>query len=547
MSRPNFLFFITDQQRADHLGCYGNRTLKTPAVDAIARNGVAFDRHYVASAVCMPNRATLVTGRMPSLHGVRHNGIELPLENVTMPELLRAAGYRTALVGKSHLQNVTNVAALYGREQSSADHAAPPEVLTEARATTGRVARAGYGQECSELWLESSAYRMPLPYYGFDSVDLSARHGDRTGADYLVWAKQRDPGIEKLRGLANALPSPGYKTHEGWRTRVPEELYSTSFVAERTMARLEEFARKPEQPFFLWSSFPDPHHPWTPPGKYWDLYKPEDIALDPAYWAPRKDLPRHLAWYYEQRDSGKASDATAGVPAVFAADQREVQEATALTYGMLSMIDDAVARITATLKRLGLDRNTVIVFTSDHGDYMGDHQLLLKSQMHYQGLIRTPFIWSDPQQPAQAGTRRSAITGAIDVTRTILDRAGVAPANGMQGMSLTGLAAGAAIGKSDGKPPAQREALLIEEEAHRFPGWLGLRARMRTVITTRHRLSVYQGTGWGELYDLIEDPRELHNLWDDPGSARLRAELTETLTHLMMENDETSPAPVKFA
>ena len=547
MSRPNFLFIITDQQRADHLGCYGNRTLRTPSIDAIARSGVAFDRHYVASAVCMPNRATLVTGRMPSLHGVRHNGIELPLENVTMPELLLAAGYRTALVGKAHLQNVTNVPAIYGREPPPQEHIAPPAALAEARAATGRSTPPRYGQECSELWLES-AHRMPLPYYGFDSVDLSARHGDRTGADYLVWAKQRDPNIEKLRGRDNALPAPGYKTHEGWRTRVPEELYSTSFVAERTIARLEEFAKKPDQPFFLWSSFPDPHHPWTPPGKYWDLYQPEDMLLDPAYWAPRKNLPRHLAWYYEQRDAGRMSDATAGVPAVYAADQREVQEAMALTYGMLSMVDAAVGRITATLKRLGLDRNTVIVFTSDHGDYMGDHQLLLKSQMHYQGLIRTPFIWSDPALSGQAGTHCNAITGAIDVTRTVLDRAAVAPANGMQGMPLTALAAAVAgANDNEGKAPVQREALLIEEEAHRFPGWLGLRARIRTVVTQRHRLSVYQGTGWGELYDLQEDPRELHNRWDEPAAAPLRAELTERLTHLMMDNDETSPAPTRFA
>ncbi len=541
MDRPNFLFIITDQQRADHLGCYGNRTLKTPSVDAIARAGVAFDRHYVASAVCMPNRATLVTGRMPSLHGVRHNGIELPLENVTLPELLRAAGYRTALVGKAHLQNVTNVPPIYGREATVAGHAAAPEALAEARGTTGRVARgeaAGYGQERSELWLDA-AHRMALPYYGFDSVDLSARHGDRTGADYLVWARQKNPDIEKLRGRDNALPAQGYETHEGWRTRVPEELYSTTYVAERTVARLEEFAQKPGQPFFLWCSFPDPHHPWTPPGKYWDMYKPEDIALNPVYWAGRNDLPRHLAWYYAQRDAGKLSDMTAGVPAVYAAARREVQEATALTYGMLAMVDAAVGRISAALEQLGLDRNTIIVFTSDHGDYMGDHQLVLKSQMHYQGLIRTPFIWRDPALKAQAGTRRDALSGAIDVTRTVLDRAAVAPANGMQGMSLAPLAADPGL--------ATRDALLIEEEAHRVAGWLGIRSRVRSVVTTRHRLSAYQGIDWGELYDLQEDPFELHNLWDEPGAARLRAELTERLSRLMMDNDDASPAPVKFA
>src|SRR6266850_6107719 len=102
--RPNVLFFITDQLRADHLGCYGNRTIRTPAIDQLAARGVAFDRFYVASPVCQPNRATLMTGRMPSLHGVRHNGIELSLDETTFVEVLREAGYHTALVGKAHLQ-----------------------------------------------------------------------------------------------------------------------------------------------------------------------------------------------------------------------------------------------------------------------------------------------------------------------------------------------------------------------------------------------------------------------------------------------------------
>lgn len=538
--RPNFLFIITDQQRADHLSCYGNPVLRTPALDRLAAQGIAFDRHYVASAVCMPNRATLVTGRMPSLHGVRHNGIELPLDSVTLPERLRAAGYRTALVGKAHLQNVTQVKALYGREAGPAGHDAAPEGLGEARTSIDRRPSPGYGLESSDLW-NAPGYRMPLPYYGFDHVDLSTRHGDRTGADYLAWARAREPDIEQLRGRDCALPAPGYTTHEGWRTQVPEEVYSTRFVADRTIGQLEAFARQPDQPFFLWCSFPDPHHPWTPPGRYWDLYKPEDIGLEPAYWRDRSDLPRHLAWYYKQRDAGALSDATAGVPAVYAAGPREVQEATALTYGMIAMIDDAIADIHRTLERTGLDRNTVIVFTSDHGDYMGDHQLLLKSQMHYQGLIRTPLIWRDPVLKDQSGGRRHALTGAIDLTRTILDRARLAPTHGMQGRSLLPLAA------SETTPDDWRDALLIEEEAHRIPGWLGHRARVRTIVTATHRLSLYEHSGWGELYALADDPLELRNLWDDPGARALRAELTERLAQLMMDHADRSPTPVRFA
>ncbi len=110
--RPNFILFITDQHRADYLGCYGHPVLKTPHIDSIAARGTAFDRFYVASPVCMPNRASLMTGRMPSVHGVRSNGIPLSREAVTFVDLLRAAGYRTALVGKSHLQNFTGNAPL---------------------------------------------------------------------------------------------------------------------------------------------------------------------------------------------------------------------------------------------------------------------------------------------------------------------------------------------------------------------------------------------------------------------------------------------------
>ena len=105
--RPNFILFINDQHRHDYLGCYGHPVVKTPNIDSIAARGVAFDEFYVASPVCMPNRATLMTGRMPSVHGVRSNGIPLSRDAVTFVDLLRAAGYDTALIGKSHLQNFT--------------------------------------------------------------------------------------------------------------------------------------------------------------------------------------------------------------------------------------------------------------------------------------------------------------------------------------------------------------------------------------------------------------------------------------------------------
>src|SRR5579872_746999 len=105
MTQPNFVLFITDQHRVDYLSCNGHPVLKTPQIDSIAARGVSFDRFYVATPVCMPNRSTLMTGRMPSVHGVRSNGSPLSLFSNTFVDALRAAGYATALVGKSHLQN----------------------------------------------------------------------------------------------------------------------------------------------------------------------------------------------------------------------------------------------------------------------------------------------------------------------------------------------------------------------------------------------------------------------------------------------------------
>src|SRR6476469_10586756 len=124
--RPNFLLFITDQHRADFLGCYGHPVLRTPHIDSIAKRGVAFDRFYVASPVCQPNRATLMTGRMPSLHGVRYNGISLSLAANTFVDLMRAGGWRTALIGKSHLQNMTGLPTVVAKPASPPGYSAPP-------------------------------------------------------------------------------------------------------------------------------------------------------------------------------------------------------------------------------------------------------------------------------------------------------------------------------------------------------------------------------------------------------------------------------------
>jgi arylsulfatase A-like enzyme len=530
MGRPNFLLIITDQQRADHLGCYGNRILATPHIDGLARRGVAFDRFYVASPICMPNRATLMTGRMPSAHGVRHNGIPLSLRATTVVELMRQAGYRTAMVGKSHLQNMWDKPALVPDPRDPA-LARPPAALDQAAAPEpGR-----YDQEYAQHWRQQPDRTMDLPYYGFEQVDLAIEHGDQVDGHYTGWLAARAHEPDALRGLENALPSPDIVCPQAWRTRIPEALYPTSYVAEKTIDRLDDFARTPDRPFLIKCSFPDPHHPFTPPGRYWDLYRAADVALPESWRFDRGRAPPHLAWLLDQRDAGTRLATT---PALFACTEREAREAIALTYGMITMIDDAVGRILDRLAALGLAQDTIVIFTSDHGDFMGDHQLLLKGPIHYQSIVRVPFIWADPRAEG-AGARRAAMAGTVDIAPTVLARAGLAPFHGMHGTSLLDVIGNARAGV--------RDALVIEEEGQRVYMGFSSRVRMRTLLTERHRLSVYDGVGWGELYDLQEDPHELVNLWDDPGARDARLAVQDRLIHEMIALSETSPRPSALA
>ena len=175
--RPNFILFITDQHRADYLGCTEHPALKTPNIDAIAARGTEWDTVYVASPVCMPNRASLMTCRMPSSHGVRSNGILLDKRNVTFVGLFRDAGYRTELIGKSHLQNLTGLPPTLPRSATRAGFHRATETLSEAvRHDLVRFDKEAPGQ----------GQAIKTPFYGFDHVELvgvTTRTQDRDGRD----------------------------------------------------------------------------------------------------------------------------------------------------------------------------------------------------------------------------------------------------------------------------------------------------------------------------------------------------------------------------
>ncbi len=527
--KPNFLFIITDQHRADYLGCYGHPVLKTPHIDRIAGRGTRFNRFYVSNPVCMPNRATLMTGRMPSLHGVRHNGVPLSLQANTFVDLLRAEGYRTALMGKSHLQNMT-------QEPPAMKRRLPERKDSFAEAMKPFPAADGaYEQERPWSWTKDG-FQMTTPFYGFEEVKLCTMHGDLVGGEYRQWLDKETGDAARLTGPANSLPH-DYTCPQAWRTAVPEELYPTRWIENETVRWLDTHARSGgDDPFFLMMSFPDPHHPFTPPGKYWDMYDPADMALPDSFHRMANNPPPTLEWAYENRIEGKAERGRGQF--LFIVNEQETREAIALTCGMIAMIDDAVGRVLDKLDELGLSDDTVIVFTSDHGDFLGDHRLMLKGPIHYQGLIRVPFIVSDPAA-GRPGSESEALCGTLDLASTVLDRAGITPYNGIQGRSLV-----QELGDGVDHGPGH---VLIEDEQQRtvlgFPGAF----RLHTLITDEWRLSIYNGVAWGEMYNLRNDPDEFDNLWDDPEHQAVKTELLERLVREKIELMDRSPFPTAIA
>ncbi|MEM9578997.1 MAG: sulfatase-like hydrolase/transferase [Pseudomonadota bacterium] len=515
--RPNFILFITDQHRGDWLGCAGHPVVKTPNIDALAGKGTRFTDFHVATPVCMPNRASLLTGRFPSVHGLRSNGALLPRSANTFVDVLAAGGYRTASIGKSHLQPMTGVKL--------------PRQETEARQIeeAWKADGSDYTQEQRQAF-EARGGEIETPYYGYQKVVTASHHGPNSGGHYAKWLKEVAPNWEELLDPEQELPH-SYTCPQAFRTPMPEELYPTSFIRDQTIAHLKEAAQQ-EEPFFLFVSFPDPHHPFNPPGKYWDMYDPDAFDVPLPYDAHRNPIPP-LQYLKGELDAGNPPPTP---QSAFMAGKRHVQEAMALTAGMITMVDDAIGEVMEQMRALDLDRETVVMFTSDHGDYMGDFNLLLKGSPPFRSITKVPFIWHDPVDPTSRETAQMGST--VDISATILDRAGFAPYNGIQGRSLLSAIRG-------GRGPRDHLFCEFNDVVPR----LGFEAppMVRSVLTPTHRLTVYLGEDWGELYDLSADPGETCNLWDDPAHAEEKAQLVLRLTHDLIDQMDRSPAVTQLA
>jgi len=518
--RPNFLFIVTDQHRADHTGFGGNEVLRTPNLDRIAARGCVFERAIVANPICMPNRSSIATGRLPSVHGTRTNGIPLDWGARTFMRALRERGWHNAQIGKCHLQNM----GVFKAARDAFLRDAPPG---EAEASAWP---AGWDDWENLERHKRERVAVPPDYYGFDEADLVVDHSDLAGGHYWQWLLEQGVDPRQLQGAKNALPFEA-KTRQVWRTRLPVELYPTSYITQRTVEFLERRAREPEKPWLAFCSYPDPHHPFTPPGKYFDLYDSDKIPLPKTFEDPHTASVPHL----------RRLRATRGVPtraalAPFAPTAEQFREMAAAEYGMLALVDEGVGAVLDALERSGQADRTFVIFTSDHGDAFGDHGLMLKGAMHYQGLVRVPLVVAGPGVDP-AVTR--SLASSLDLAQTVLELAGVPAHHGMQGASLVPLLA---------NPHATvRDHVLVEEDEMADLLGVGRPLRMRTLITEDSRLTLYDGSEHGELFDLARDPDELDNLWARLDARSRRTELVEQLARAMMSYANPSPKQTYFA
>jgi arylsulfatase A-like enzyme len=465
--RPNILWYCSDQQRYDTIHALGNAHINTPTLDRLCKQGVAFTRAYTQSPVCTPSRASFLTGRYPNTHHVHRNSNErFPSGEVLVTKLLTEAGYDCALAGKLHLS----------------------------KASKGNLERRPDDGYRKFFWSQH-----PNPDYPY-------------GHDYAIWLKE-EKGIDPVELFASL------SGHVG--VGVPSEYHQTTWCTEMAIRFITE---KRDGPWLMSVNPFDPHPPFDPPKEYLDRYDPETLPY-PLF--QESDIQRHKAFanidhqtteainplITPQQDTGYVERGDMGryPPTVYNA--RLVK---ACYYAMIELIDDQFKRIMDTLAETGQLENTLIIFMSDHGEFLGDHGLIYKGCRFFENLVHVPLIISWPAR-GLTGVRSDALVELVDLAPTLLEAADIDTPYYMQGKSLLSIL----TGKAD---PNYHKNYVMSEYHDALPS-LTKHSHGTMYFDGRYKLSIYEGEDLGELFDLQLDPGEFDNLWDNPAHLKLKQEL----------------------
>ncbi|MCB4820438.1 sulfatase-like hydrolase/transferase [Roseicella aerolata] len=468
----NVLFVMCDQLRWDHLSCAGHPYLQTPSIDALARRGVRFPNAFVQSGICGPSRMSFYTGRYVSSHGATHNRVPLSVGEVTLGWHLRESGRTLVLAGKTH---VLPDAAGMRRLQLDGQH----DLTALLREGWFRLVDRHDGHHGEP----DSAYAHWLRARGYDSRD--------PWTDYVIAVEGPD-----------GVPRSGWKMrHARLPARVREEHSETAYTTDRA---IEFMQREGDAPWVLHLSYVKPHWPYIAPAPYHAMYGPEQCLPLRRHEEERGPgaHPVFRAWQEEEvAQSFQSEEAVATVRPAY--------------QGLVRQVDDHLGRVWEAMERLGRWKDTLVIFTSDHGDYLGDHWLGEKELFH-DCIQKVPFLVYDPSPAADAtrGSEDARLVEAVDVVPTILEALGCDPASHVvEGRSLLPLLRGEA-------PEGWRDFAVSELD------WTFRGARRRLGHPTgQHMAWMVRTARWKyvhwtdgyrpQLFDLQQDPEEFHDLGAD--------------------------------
>lgn len=493
---PNILLITSDQHHFSALGAVNPR-IKTPALDRLCNEGARFERAYCTNPTCTPARASIITGMWPSQHGAWSLGTKLFEDVPTVGDHLRDAGYRTALVGKAHFQPL---ASRPGMESI----------------------------ECQPTLRDLDFWRnFKGPWYGFEHVETARMHccEYHVGGHYAIWMEEK--GLKNWRDYFDDYP----RNWDKWNSilssrswKLPEEFHYSTWTGERTIARIQESVRE-KKPFFIWSSFHDPHPPYLVPEPWASMYNPDD--MEPGHMVPGEHVgnPEHFR-RTQEADPEYWKEAAKGEGVIHGGhshlhSQDELRKDTAAYYGMTSLMDKYIGRILDELDHLNITDETLVVFTTDHGHFLGQHGLIAKAIHHYEDLIRIPFIVRWPGK-VPGGTVSRSIQSLADLAPTFLRAAGQEVPGIMTGVSQLDCWQG-------GNEPRPFSIVENHHGNRKF--------HMRTYVEADYKITVYRNGNEGELFNLADDPGEVKNLWNDPESAALKCRLLHKFIQATLQTE----------
>lgn len=495
---PNVLWIMADQLRFDYLSCYGHPHLHTPHIDALAARGVRFTNTYVQSPVCGPSRMSAYTGRYVRSHGSTWNGTPLRVGEPTLGDHLREAGARAVLVGKTHMTADREGMAWLGIDPASEIGVRVSECGFEPFERDDGLHPDSPSQQWSAYddYLVSLGYKSDNPWEDFANSGL-----DPDGELMSAWL------LKNSRLPAN----------------VPEEHSETAYMTNRAMDFMEQ-AMEGDKPWLCHLSYIKPHWPYIVPAPYHDMYGPEHI-VGPIRSQTERDTDHPLLRAYQE----------ARICRSFSRDH--VRDHVIPAYmGLIKQLDDNLGRLFAWLDEKGLTDNTIIAFTSDHGDYMGDHWMGDKDFYH-DVAAKVPLIIADPRPEAgkTRGTTSEALVEMIDLAPTFMAAMGCAPKpHVIEGRDLTPL-----LHNTDG---FSRRYAISEHDYSSFEMARTLKVAQedaRTVMIFDGRWKYIRCEGFPPvLFDHESDPNEFTNLGgsDAPEHKQIRADMEQALLSWSMQH-----------